>query len=108
LVRRRLEVELQNLKEQISETFRYENIVGRSGAIQDVLRLVGRVASTTAKVLIWGETGTGKELIARAIHQHSSCKDKPMDKSNCAGIPEGPLESELFGFEQGAFNRPVA
>src|SRR5205823_7498462 len=57
LERRRLEVELRNLKEQISETFRYENIIGRSGAIQDVLRLVGRVASTTATVLIWGETG---------------------------------------------------
>jgi DNA-binding NtrC family response regulator len=107
LERRRLEVELQNLKEQISETFRYENIIGRSGAIQDVLRLVGRVASTTATVLIWGETGTGKELIARAIHQNSSRKDKPMVKLNCAGIPEGLLESELFGFEKGAFTGAV-
>jgi two-component system response regulator AtoC len=107
LERRRLEVELQNLKEQISETFRYENIVGRSGAIQDVLRLVGRVASTTATVLIWGETGTGKELIARAIHQNSSRKNKPMVKLNCAGIPEGLLESELFGFEKGAFTGAV-
>jgi DNA-binding NtrC family response regulator len=107
LERRRLEVELQNLKEQISETFRYENIIGRSGAIQEVLRLVGRVASTTATVLIWGETGTGKELIARAIHQNSSRKDKPMVKLNCAGIPEGLLESELFGFEKGAFTGAV-
>jgi len=107
LERRRLEVELQNLKEQISETFRYENIIGRSGAIQDVLRLVSRVASTTATVLIWGETGTGKELIARAIHQNSSRKDKPMVKLNCAGIPEGLLESELFGFEKGAFTGAV-
>jgi DNA-binding NtrC family response regulator len=107
LERRRLEVELQNLKEQISETFRYENIIGRSGAIQDVLRLVGRVAATTATVLIWGETGTGKELIARAIHQNSTRKDKPMVKLNCAGIPEGLLESELFGFEKGAFTGAV-
>ena len=107
LERRRLEVELRNLKEQISETFRYENIIGRSGAIQDELRLVGRVASTTATVLIWGETGTGKELIARAIHQNSSRKDKPMVKLNCAGIPEGLLESELFGFEKGAFTGAV-
>lgn len=107
LERRRLEVELQNLKEQISETFRYENIIGRSGAIQDVLRLVGRVATTTATVLIWGETGTGKELIARAIHQNSSRKEKPMVKLNCAGIPEGLLESELFGFEKGAFTGAV-
>jgi DNA-binding NtrC family response regulator len=107
LERRRLEVELQNLKEQISETFRYENIIGRSGAIQEVLRLVGRVAATTATVLIWGQTGTGKELVARAIHQNSSRKDKPMVKLNCAGIPEGLLESELFGFEKGAFTGAV-
>ncbi len=105
--RRRLEVELQNLKEQISETFRYESIIGRSGAIQDVLRLVSKVAATTATVLIWGETGTGKELIARAIHQNSARKDKPMVKLNCAGIPEGLLESELFGFEKGAFTGAV-
>jgi DNA-binding NtrC family response regulator len=107
LERRRLEVELQNLKEQISQTFRYENIIGTSGAIQEVLRLVGRVASTNATVLIWGETGTGKELVARAIHQNSSRKDKPMVKLNCAGIPEGLLESELFGFEKGAFTGAV-
>jgi len=107
LERRRLELELQNLKEQISETFRYENIIGRSGATQEVLRLVGRVAATTATVLIWGQTGTGKELIARAIHQNSSRKEKPMVKLNCAGIPEGLLESELFGFEKGAFTGAV-
>jgi DNA-binding NtrC family response regulator len=107
LERRRLELELQNLKEQISQTYRYENIIGRSGAIQDVMRLIGRVAGTTATVLIWGETGTGKELIARAIHQNSSRKDKPMVKLNCAGIPEGLLESELFGFEKGAFTGAV-
>jgi two-component system response regulator AtoC len=107
LERRRLEAEIQNLKEQVSETFKYESIIGTSGAIQDVLRLVGRVAGTTATVLIWGETGTGKELIARAIHQNSSRKDKPMVKLNCAGIPEGLLESELFGFEKGAFTGAV-
>src|SRR5438552_2352436 len=107
LVRRRLEVELQNLKEQVSQDFRVESIIGRSGAIQEVLRLVSRVATTTATVLIWGETGTGKELIARAIHQNSSRKNKPMVKLNCAGIPEGLLESELFGFEKGAFTGAV-
>jgi DNA-binding NtrC family response regulator len=107
LERRRLQVELDSLKEQISETFRYESITGSSGAIQEVLRLIGRVAATTATVLIWGETGTGKELIARAIHQNSPRKDKPMVKLNCAGIPEGLLESELFGFEKGAFTGAV-
>ena len=107
LERRRLEVELQSLKEQVGQTFRYESVIGTSGAIQEIMRLVGRVASTTATVLIWGETGTGKELIARAIHQNSSRKDKPMVKLNCAGIPEGLLESELFGFEKGAFTGAV-
>jgi transcriptional regulator with GAF, ATPase, and Fis domain len=80
-----------------------QNIVGKSGPIQEVLHLISRVAATTATVLIWGETGTGKELIARAIHQNSSRAAKAMVKLNCAGIPEGLLESELFGFEKGAF-----
>lgn len=107
LERRRMELEIQSLKEQISQTFKVESIIGKSGAIQEVLRLISRVANTTATVLIWGETGTGKELIARAIHQNSSRADKPMVKLNCAGIPEGLLESELFGFEKGAFTGAV-
>ena len=107
LERRRLELEIQNLKEQVGETFGYESIIGKSGAVHEVKRLIGRVAATTATVLIWGETGTGKELIARAIHQNSARKDKSMVKLNCAGIPEGLLESELFGFEKGAFTGAV-
>jgi DNA-binding NtrC family response regulator len=107
LERRRLETELQNLREQVSEAYRVESIIGNSGAIQEVLRLVSRVANTTATVLIWGETGTGKELVARAIHQNSARRDRPMVKLNCAGIPEGLLESELFGFEKGAFTGAV-
>jgi transcriptional regulator with GAF, ATPase, and Fis domain len=107
LERRRMEVEIQNLREQVSQEFRVESIIGTSGAIQDVLKLVSRVAGTTATVLIWGETGTGKELVARAIHQNSARRDKPMVKLNCAGIPEGLLESELFGFERGAFTGAV-
>ncbi len=107
LERRRLELEILSLKEQVGESFRYESIIGKSGAIEEVKRLIGRVAATTATVLIWGETGTGKELIARAIHQNSARKDKSMVKLNCAGIPEGLLESELFGFEKGAFTGAV-
>jgi len=98
-----LERELRTLREQVSETFKIQNIIGKSGAIHEVLHLISRVADTTATTLIWGETGTGKELIARAIHQNSPRADKPMVKLNCTGIPEGLLESELFGFEKGAF-----
>ena len=103
LERRRLERDLGALREQLRNAFRVENIVGQSGAIEEVLHLVSRVADTSATVLIWGETGTGKELIARAIHQNSPRASHPMVKLNCAGIPEGLLESELFGFEKGAF-----
>ena len=103
LERRQLERDLKTLREQISDTFHVQNIIGKSGAIEEVLRLISRVADTTATVLIWGETGTGKELIAQAIHQNSPRRDKTMVKLNCAGIPEGLLESELFGFEKGAF-----
>src|SRR5262245_24439661 len=107
LERRRMELEIQNLREQVSQEVRVESIIGKSGAVQDVLKLISRVAGTTATVLIWGETGTGKELVARAIHQNSSRHDRPMVKLNCAGIPEGLLESELFGFEKGAFTGAV-
>ena len=103
LERRQLERDLKTLREQISDTFHVQNIIGKSGAIEEVLRLISRVADTTATVLIWGETGTGKELIAQAIHQNSPRAAKTMVKLNCAGIPEGLLESELFGFEKGAF-----
>jgi two-component system response regulator AtoC len=103
LERKRLDSEIRTLREQVTEAFRVQNIIGRSGPMQEVLHLISRVAATTATVLIWGETGTGKELIARAIHQNSSRSEKPMVKLNCAGIPEGLLESELFGFEKGAF-----
>jgi DNA-binding NtrC family response regulator len=103
LERRRLATEIRTLKEQLTEAFQLRNIIGKSGAMQEVVKLVSRVADTSATVLIWGETGTGKELIARAIHQGSSRATKLMVKLNCAGIPEGLLESELFGFEKGAF-----
>ena len=103
LERRRLERDIRTLREQLSDAFHVQNIIGKSGAIQEILRLISRVADTSATVLIWGETGTGKELIARAIHQNSPRSDKTMVKLNCAGIPEGLLESELFGFEKGAF-----
>ena len=81
----------------------FEEIVGRSAAIKRVLAEVETVAPTDATVLILGETGTGKELIARAVHRMSARKDHPFVTLNCAAIPTGLLESELFGYEKGAF-----
>jgi nitrogen regulation protein NR(I) len=80
-----------------------EAIVGRSRAMQEVYKSIGRVAPTDATVLIRGESGTGKELVARAVYQHSTRSTKPFLVINCVAIPENLLESELFGYEKGAF-----
>ncbi len=106
LERKRLEADLKSLREEVAP-FRVESIIGMSGPIQEVLHSVRRVAETTATGLIWGETGTGKELVAKAIHQNSTRAAKPMVKLDCAGIPEGLLEGELFGFEKGAFTGAI-
>ncbi|MGC8718557.1 MAG: sigma-54-dependent transcriptional regulator [Thermodesulforhabdaceae bacterium] len=78
-------------------------LIGRSPAMQEIFKAIGRVAPTDATVLIRGESGTGKELVARAIYQHSTRSDKPFLVINCVAIPETLLESELFGYEKGAF-----
>jgi transcriptional regulator with GAF, ATPase, and Fis domain len=85
-----------------------DEIIGRSPVHLAVLKQVGSVASTGATVLICGETGTGKELIARAIHSNSRRRDKPLIKLNCAALPAGLVESELFGHEKGAFTGAIA
>ena len=89
------------------ETTSGEAIVGRSKAMQEIYKAIGRVSSTDATVLIRGESGTGKELVARAIYQHSLRGDKPFVVINCVAIPETLLESELFGYEKGAFTGAV-
>ncbi|HSK29911.1 MAG TPA: sigma 54-interacting transcriptional regulator, partial [Candidatus Limnocylindria bacterium] len=100
---RSLTVETEYLREEITSLVGSEEIVGRSEALVKVLNEVKEVAATDATVLILGETGTGKELIARAIHGASRRRDKPLIKVNCAAIPATLIESEFFGHEQGAF-----
>jgi PAS domain S-box-containing protein len=96
------------LQEEIKAVHNFDEIIGRSPRLLAVLDQVGRVASTDATVLIRGETGTGKELIARAVHSISRRRDKPLIKVNCAALPAGLVESELFGHEKGAFTGAIA
>ena len=100
---RSLTVEAEYLKEEIKELQGFDEIVGQSEPLASVLRDIEEVADTDANVLILGETGTGKELIARAIHRKSHRREKPLIKVNCAAMPGTLIESELFGHEQGAF-----
>jgi len=96
------------LDEEIRNEAGFEGIVGQSSALRQVLRLIETVATGDSTVLLLGETGTGKELIARAIHNRSPRKERNFVKLNCAAIPTGLLESELFGHERGAFTGAIA
>jgi formate hydrogenlyase transcriptional activator len=95
------------LEEEIRSEMNFENIIGNSPALKHVLELVETVATSDSTVLLLGETGTGKELIARAIHDRSRRKERTFVKLNCAAIPTGLLESELFGHEKGAFTGAI-
>jgi DNA-binding NtrC family response regulator len=91
------------LKSELGRRYEFDNIVGRSEPMQEIFSAIERVAPTRATVLLAGESGVGKDLIARAIHFHSPRRDRPLVKINCSAIPENLMESELFGYEKGAF-----
>src|SRR5262249_31746853 len=95
------------LEDEIRSEFNFEEIIGQSAALRQVLKLVDTVAPSDSTVLLLGETGTGKELIARAVHDHSRRKSRTFVKLNCAAFPTGRLESELFGHEKGAFTEQL-
>jgi DNA-binding NtrC family response regulator len=100
---RALRDENRKLKEELGRRYEFDNIIGRSGGMQEIFATIERVAPTRATVLLAGESGVGKDLIARAIHFHSPRRDRPLVKINCTAIPENLMESELFGYEKGAF-----
>jgi DNA-binding NtrC family response regulator len=104
---RALRDENRQLKEALGRRYEYDNIIGRSEPMQEIFATIERVAPTRATVLLAGESGVGKDLIARAIHFHSPRRDRPLVKINCTAIPENLMESELFGYEKGAFTGAV-
>jgi DNA-binding NtrC family response regulator len=95
------------LKSEIYDRYSFENIIGKSSAMQEVFELIRRASPSDSTILISGESGTGKELVAKAIHFNSPRKDGPFIKMNCAALPEGLIESELFGHEKGAFTGAI-
>ncbi len=100
---RTLKDEVVALREQLHAQFKFHDILSKSPRMNDVFELIGHVAETNSTVLIVGETGTGKELVARAVHEASPRRSAPFVAVNCAALPESLLESELFGHEKGAF-----
>jgi len=99
----RLEAENVYLRKEVDLSHGFDEIIGNSEAIRRCLHLVEKVAATETPVLVLGETGTGKELIARALHERSARSERPLVKVNCAALPANLIESELFGYEKGAF-----
>jgi len=100
---RALQDENRQLREELGRRYQFDNIIGRSPAMREIFAAIDRVAPTRATVLLAGESGVGKDLIARAIHFHSPRCERPFVKINCSAIPENLMESELFGYEKGAF-----
>ncbi len=105
---RTLRDENRELRAELSQRYEFDNIVGRSDAMREIFATITRVAPTRATVLLCGESGVGKDMIARAIHHHSPRADRPFVKINCTALPENLMESELFGYEKGAFTGAAA
>ncbi len=105
---RNLREENRSLREALGQRYEYANVIAKSAKMQEVLGLVERVAPSNSTVLLGGESGVGKDLIARAIHEHSNRAKGPFIKINSTAIPENLLESELFGYEKGAFSGATA
>lgn len=105
---RRLAGEMSVIAAEFRERYKFDNIIGRSAAVRDVLARIVRIAPTDATVLITGESGTGKELVARAVHANSKRANRPFVSVNCAAISETLLESELFGHARGAFTGAIS
>jgi len=105
--KRKLQIENRRLRQQIEEKYSFGNMVGKSKSMKDIFMLIRKVAPLDSTVLITGESGTGKDLIAKSIHYQSRRKDNNFVSINCASIPETLLESELFGFKRGAFTGAV-
>ncbi|MFL6353034.1 MAG: sigma-54-dependent transcriptional regulator [Bryobacteraceae bacterium] len=103
MVLQSLRTENRRMREELDRRYEFDNIIGRSPAMREIFHTVERVAPTRATVLLAGESGVGKDMIARAIHQHSPRKNHAFVKINCTALPENLMESELFGYEKGAF-----
>ena len=108
LERQKLVEEVTNLRQNLDRKYGFENIIGHSEALLSVLEMAARAARTNSTILISAETGTGKELLARAIHYNSLRKEKPFVTINCGAIPKDLLESELFGHVKGSFTGAMA
>jgi two-component system response regulator AtoC len=104
---KRLKEENLYLKKELAEDYSFDNLVGQSPSMIKIFELIKNIAASPSTVLISGETGTGKELVARAIHYNSNRANQPFVKMNCAALPEGLIESELFGHEKGAFTGAI-
>ena len=102
-LKNQLHAENLYLQEEIKSDHNFEEMIGSSAGMQKVFHDIERVAKTDSTVLITGETGTGKELVAHAVHNLSDRKNRALIKVNCAALPSGLIESELFGHEKGAF-----